>query len=65
MLPILLQEFKGKNYVHDFKQLHSACLIGNGSEVLGYDTTMSEDHDFGPRLLIFLGPEIFGTIFKK
>lgn len=29
-------------------------LVGNGSEVLGYDTEMSSDHHWGPRLLLFL-----------
>ena len=33
---------------------HSAALIGNGSEVLGFDTPMSRDHDWGPRLQLFL-----------
>ncbi len=33
---------------------HTACLIGSGSEVLGYDTEESMDHDWGPRLQIFL-----------
>jgi hypothetical protein len=33
---------------------HSAALIGSGSEVLGYDTPMSSDHHWGPRLLLFL-----------
>ena len=33
---------------------HSAALIGNGSEVLGFDTHMSRDHDWGPRLQLFL-----------
>jgi hypothetical protein len=33
---------------------HSAALIGYGSEVLGYDTTRSTDHEWGPRLLLFL-----------
>ncbi len=33
---------------------HSAALIGNGSEVLGFDTAQSMDHDWGPRLMLFL-----------
>ena len=35
---------------------HSAALIGPGSEVLGFDTARSTDHDWGPRLLLFLRP---------
>lgn len=33
---------------------YSAALIGPGSEVLGYDTPRSTDHNWGPRLLLFL-----------
>ncbi|HVC32894.1 MAG TPA: hypothetical protein VNL16_05240 [Chloroflexota bacterium] len=33
---------------------HAAALIGPGSDVLGFDTEMSTDHDWGPRVLIFL-----------
>ncbi|AYC40364.1 DUF4037 domain-containing protein [Streptomyces griseorubiginosus] len=36
---------------------HSAARIGTGSEVLGYDTPRSADHEWGPRLQIFLHPE--------
>ena len=35
-------------------QSHGAALLGRGSEVLGYDTPRSTDHDWGPRLLVFL-----------
>ncbi|MDR3612134.1 MAG: DUF4037 domain-containing protein [Candidatus Obscuribacterales bacterium] len=39
-------------------QLKYACaLIGAGSEVLGFDTEMSSDHDWGPRLLLFVESE--------
>ena len=38
-----------------FPQLrYSAALINGGSEVLGFDTPLSRDHNWGPRLLLFL-----------
>jgi len=33
---------------------HSAGLLDSGSEVFGFDTPMSTDHHWGPRVLIFL-----------
>jgi hypothetical protein len=33
---------------------HSAALLGEGSDVLAYDTPQSTDHDWGPRLMLFL-----------
>ena len=33
---------------------HAAALIGYGSEVLGFDTAMSMDHAWCPRVLLFL-----------
>jgi hypothetical protein len=44
--PILDKTFSGLR--------HSAALIGWGSEVLGFDTPISRDHHWGPRLLLFL-----------
>ena len=44
--PILDVEFPGLP--------HAAALIGYGSDVLGYDTARSTDHERGPRLLLFL-----------
>ncbi len=44
--PILDTHFPGLPY--------SAALIGSGSEVLGFDTAMSSDHHWGPRLLLFV-----------
>lgn len=47
--PILEENFRGLRY--------SAALIGYGSDVLGFDTEISTDHEWGPRLLLFLSPE--------
>ena len=44
--PLLKEDFAALNY--------SAALLGDGSEVLGYDTSISMDHDWGPRVQIFL-----------
>jgi len=40
-----------QNYAPDLA--YSAALIGYGSDVLGYDTAISTDHEWGPRLLLF------------
>lgn len=36
---------------------YAAALIGSGSEVLGFDTEMSTDHSWGPRVQLFLRDE--------
>jgi hypothetical protein len=43
---LLHEHFPGLSY--------SAALIGPGSEVLGFDTEMSTDHHWGPRVLLFV-----------
>ncbi|MFJ6214850.1 DUF4037 domain-containing protein [Streptomyces sp. NPDC092296] len=35
---------------------YSAARLGGGSEVLGFDTARSADHEWGPRLTLFLHP---------
>ena len=41
-----------------FPQLqYAAARIGSGSEVLGFDTVMSTDHDWGPYFQLFLRRE--------
>lgn len=35
---------------------HSAARLGEGSDVLGFDTVRSTDHGWGPRLQVFVEP---------
>ena len=51
---------------------YSAGLIGYGSDVLGFDTHISMDHNWGPRLIVFLSDnkleinkEKLDNLFKK
>src|SRR5215212_689539 len=51
--PILAREFRGL--------VHSAARIGTGSDVLGFDTFRSTDHEWGPRLLLFVAESDLAT----
>ena len=51
--PLLDERFPGLPY--------AVALIGPGSEVAGFDTPRSTDHDWGPRLQIFLRDGDAGT----
>ena len=39
--------------------VYSAGLLGHGSDVIGFDTPRSMDHDWGPRVMLFLSKEDF------
>ena len=41
---------------------YSAARIGHGSDVLGFDTPQSMDHDWGPKLNLFLRDEDLATL---
>jgi hypothetical protein len=47
--PLLTDEFPGLRY--------AAALLGPGSEVAGFDSQRSTDHDWGPRLQLLLPDE--------
>src|SRR5215207_2962637 len=55
--PILSEEFHALRY--------SAALIGWGSEVLGFDTAISRDHHWGPRVLLFLNDQDYPRLKDK
>ncbi|MFI4975918.1 MAG: DUF4037 domain-containing protein [Caulobacterales bacterium] len=40
---------------------HAAALIGYGSELLGFDDEMSQDHNWGARVLLFLSEADFAA----
>lgn len=43
---------------------HAAAHLGTGSDVLGFDTEMSTDHDWGPSVALFLNAEDAGRSEK-
>ncbi len=48
-------EVVGPWLARDFPGLqHAAALIGYGSELLGFDDEMSQDHNWGPRVWLYL-----------
>lgn len=55
--PILAQQFPDVPY--------AAARIGLGSEVLGYDTEMSADHDYGPCVQLFLPQAAFPATARE
>lgn len=44
---------------------HAAGLLGAGSEVLGYDSVRSTDHDWAPRAAIFVAPDQVATTQER
>ena len=52
--PLLTEHYPGLTY--------SASLLFHGSEVLGFDTPQSRDHDWGPRLQLFLAENAIGPL---
>lgn len=55
--PLIEQRFHGLEY--------SAGLMDYGSDVLGFDDDVSTDHQWGPRLSIFLKPDDLSTLGQE
>ncbi|KXH76418.1 MAG: hypothetical protein AM326_02825 [Candidatus Thorarchaeota archaeon SMTZ-45] len=45
--------------------VYSAARIGTGSDVLGFDTPQSMDHDWGPKLQIFLTESDYDSLKEE
>jgi Domain of unknown function (DUF4037) len=55
-------EFVGPWLARAFPNLrHAAALIGYGSELLGFDDAMSQDHNWGPRVQLYVGEADFAA----
>src|SRR5208337_3858833 len=54
----MLYEEAGREIVESVvpRDAYAAAFIGKGSDVLGFDTERSTDHDWGPRFQVFLDP---------
>ncbi|MGA2639971.1 MAG: DUF4037 domain-containing protein, partial [Spirochaetia bacterium] len=59
LLGRMLYEQAGRTIVQSMvpRNAYAAAFIGKGSDVLGFDTERSTDHDWGPRFQIFLDPD--------
>ena len=44
---------------------HAAALVGEGSEVLGYDDQRSTDHSWGPRLHLFVDEAVVEDVSRR
>jgi len=44
---------------------HSAALTGYGSELLGFDDETSRDHNWGPRVQLFVSPLVFSEHARR
>lgn len=51
--PVLARRFPRIRY--------ASARLDSGSDVLGFDTSVSRDHGWGPRVTVFLGPEDFAA----
>jgi hypothetical protein len=59
VLPILKDRFAG-----NVGSL-SAAMVGDGSDILGYDDAISQDHNFAPRVALFLADDAYDEIGKE
>lgn len=49
----------------DYESRIAVGLVGKGSDCFGFDDVLSRDHDFGPRLVMWVTKEVYDQIGKK
>ena len=55
--PLLAANYPGLTY--------SAARLGWGSDVMGFDTPMSMDHGWGPKITLFLAEDAYSDLHKQ
>lgn len=48
-----------------YEQVIAVGLVGKGSDCFGFDDTLSADHDFGPRFVMWVTKEVYGEIGEE
>lgn len=46
----------------EYEHVIAVGLVGKGSDCFGFDDTLSADHDFGPRFVMWVTKEVYGQI---
>ena len=48
----------------EYEHVIAVGLVGKGSDCFGFDDTLSADHDFGPRFVMWVTKEVYNKIGK-
>ncbi|MDE6619873.1 MAG: DUF4125 family protein [Lachnospiraceae bacterium] len=54
--PMIAEKF------HDYESVIAVGLVGKGSDCFGFDDALSQDHDYGPRFVMWVTKEVYEQI---
>lgn len=57
--PMIAEKF------HAYESVIAVGLVGKGSDCFGYDDIQSQDHDFGPRFIMWVTRKVYDEIGKE
>ena len=57
--PMIAEKF------HAYESVIAVGLVGKGSDCFGYDDIQSQDHDFGPRFIMWVTKKVYDEIGKE